>query len=67
MKFDTFKCVEKMAVKGWSQSILAKRAKVSDASVSNFLTGKPVRNTTAKKIVGALGLTMRDVLRGIAA
>ena len=63
MFYDINKCVERLAVRGWTQQMLAKRAKVSDAVVSNFLNGKPVRNHTAKRIITALGLDMERIVR----
>ncbi len=63
MQYDVSKCAERLAVKGWTQQMLATRAKVSGAVVSNFLNGKPVRNHTAKRIITALGLEMERIVR----
>jgi len=67
MIYDLNKCAERLAVKGWTQQMLAARAKVSGAVVSNFLNGKPVRNHTAKRIITALGLDMQRIVRRVVA
>lgn len=64
MKFDISKCSDAMTLNGWTQAIVARRAKVSAAVVSNFLNGKSVRIDTVKKIVTAIGLRMEEVVRG---
>lgn len=60
--YDLTKCNRAMTVKGWTQSALAKRIRLSNAVISNFFTGKSVRRDVAKKIITALGLRMEDVV-----
>jgi len=62
MRYDTQRCERELAIKGWTQSTLAEKSGLSNAVISNFLNGKPVRNDNAKTIVTKLGLRMEDVL-----
>lgn len=64
MKYDISKCRRVLEVEGLTQTVVAKRAEVSDAVVSKFFNQKPVRRDYAKKIVEALGLRMEQVIRG---
>ena len=51
-----------MAAKGWIPTDLAKRARVSDMTVSRFLSGERRTARTAKKIATALGYSIRRYL-----
>ena len=51
-----------MAAKGWLPTDLAKRARVSDMTVSRFLSGERRTARTAKKLATALGHSIRRYL-----
>jgi len=51
-----------IAAKGWLPTDLARRAKVSDMTVSRFLTGERRTARTAKKLATALGYSVRRYL-----
>lgn len=48
-----------MTLKGWLPTDLAREAKVSDMTISRFLSGETQTAPTAKKIAGALGRSVR--------
>lgn len=48
-----------MALKGWLPTNLARRARVSEMTVSRFLRGERQTAPTAKKLATALGYTIR--------
>ena len=62
MKYDILKCERALAVKGWTQSMLAEKCGLSVAPISRFFAGDSVRNDTAKTIITKLGLRMEDVV-----
>jgi len=51
-----------MAAKGWLPTDLARRARVSDMTVSRFLSGERRTARSAKKIATALGYSIRRYL-----
>lgn len=51
--------VEDLTAKGWLPTDLAKRAAVSDMTVSRFLRGHTQTARTAKKLAKALGHSVR--------
>jgi transcriptional regulator with XRE-family HTH domain len=51
-----------MAIKGWLPTHLAKRAKLSDQSVSRFFRGEAQSAPTAKRLARALGYSVRRYL-----
>ena len=57
--YDTAKLSEDIAAKGWFFSDLAKRAGVSNMTVTRFLRGEHQTNPTAKKLSRALGYSVR--------
>jgi transcriptional regulator with XRE-family HTH domain len=54
--------VEDMTAKGWQNRDLARRARVSDMTVTRFLRGEFQTARTAKKLAGALGRSVRRYL-----
>lgn len=54
-----------MAAKGWLPTHLAKRARVSDMTVSRFLSGKHQSPPTAEKLAKALGKSSRRYLLAV--
>lgn len=59
MEFDVDLMVEDMTAKGWLPTDLARRAKVSDMTVSRFLRGHTQTARTAGKLAKALGQAVR--------
>jgi transcriptional regulator with XRE-family HTH domain len=53
---------EDMFLKGWLPTDLAKRARISDMTVSRFLRGKVQTAPTAKKLARALGQSVQRYL-----
>lgn len=51
-----------IAARGWLPTDLAKRAKVSDMTVSRFLSGERRTARTAMKLAKALGYSIRRYL-----
>ena len=51
-----------IAAKGWLPTDLARRARVSDMTVSRFLSGERRTPRTAKKLARALGYSIRRYL-----
>ena len=62
VRFDIRKLQDDLAEKGWLPTDLAKRAGVSDMTVSRFLKGEFQTNRTAAKLAKALGRTTRRYL-----
>lgn len=56
-----------MAAKGWLPTHLAKRARVSEMTVSRFLRGKHQSPPTAEKLAKALGRSPRRYLKPVVA
>jgi len=55
IRFDGSQMERDCAAKGWSGSELARRAKVSQMTVSRVFRGGAVRPETAKRLATALG------------
>lgn len=55
IRFDARLMSEDAALKGWSKSDLARKARVSDMTVIRFLRGASQTAPTAKKLARALG------------
>jgi transcriptional regulator with XRE-family HTH domain len=62
IRFDAQRMAEDMALRGWSKSDLAARAKVSDMTVIRFLRGERQTARAAKKLSAALGRSVRRYL-----
>lgn len=62
MKYDIPRCARELAIKGWTQSVLAEKASLSIGVISKFFNGDSVRNDTAKTIITRLGLRMEEVV-----
>lgn len=64
MKYDISKCERVRQVNGWTKTVVARKARLSNPVVSNFFNGKPVRIDSVKKIANALGLEMSEIVKG---
>lgn len=62
VRFDAPRMAEDMALRGWSKTDLARRARVSDMTVIRFLRGERQTAKTAKKLATALGYSTRRYL-----
>lgn len=62
LTYDVDRLVADMAAKGWLATDLARRARVSDMTVSRFLSGHTRTARTAKKLAAALGYSLRRYL-----
>lgn len=60
--YDVNKLAEDMTLKGWLPVDLAKRARVSEMTVSRFLSGRVQTARTAAKLAKALGYSVRRYL-----
>ncbi len=60
--YDVERMREDMALRGWRATDLARRAKLTDTSVSRFMRGEAQSAPTAKKLAVALGYTVRRYL-----
>lgn len=58
--WDGAKLKRDLLIKEWSQAELAKRAKVSESSVTRMLTGKGCHVRIARKIAHALGRPLAE-------
>lgn len=54
-----------MAERGWNGTKLAQRARVSNMTITRFLSGEAQSNKTADRIARALGHTTRRYLIGV--
>lgn len=59
IRYDVDRMVEDMALVGFLPTDLARKARVSDMTVSRFLRGEIQTARTAKKLARALGHTSR--------
>jgi transcriptional regulator with XRE-family HTH domain len=64
MKYNINRCKRQLAITGRSQADLARELNCSRSLVSKFFRKEGVRPSTAKIIIGALGLDLKDVLIG---
>lgn len=62
VRYDVGRMVEDMALLGWLPVDLARKARVSDMTVSRFLRGDVQTARTAKKLAKALGYSIRRYL-----
>ena len=62
INYDIERLVEDMTSKGWLPTDLARRAAVSDMTVSRFLKGHTQTARVAKKLARALGFSVRRYL-----
>lgn len=60
--YDVAKLTDDMTAKGWIATDLAKKAAVSDMSVSRFLRGERQTARMAKRLASALGHSVRRYL-----
>lgn len=60
--YDLSRLVADLAVKGWMNTDLARAARVSDKTVSRFLTGERQTAKTIAKLAAALGYSVRRYL-----
>lgn len=60
--YDVALMFEDLALRGWRPSTLARKARVSDMTVSRFLRGEAQSSPTAKKLAKALGHSVRRYL-----
>lgn len=61
-RYDVGLMVDDMALRGWLPTDLARKAHVSDMTVSRFLRGESQTAKTAKKLADALGHSIRRYL-----
>lgn len=61
-RYDVGLLVDDMALKGWLPTDLARKARVSDMTVSRFLRAESQTAKTAKKLADALGHSIRRYL-----
>jgi transcriptional regulator with XRE-family HTH domain len=59
VRFDLAQLAADMAARGWGATDLARRAKVSDSTVSRFFNGDHQTAKTMKKLAVALGYSVR--------
>jgi lambda repressor-like predicted transcriptional regulator len=62
IRYNRQRLAEDMALKGWTMAELASHAGVSPMTVSNVLSGQPVRPPTVKKMAKALGYSVARYL-----
>lgn len=55
MRYDVARLAADMAMKGWNNSALAAKARVSSMTVGRFLSGEVQTAKTAAKLAKALG------------
>lgn len=60
--YDVARMREDMALQGWIQMDLARKARVSHMTVGRFLSGEVQTARTAKKLAKAMGYTVRRYL-----
>lgn len=61
-RFDVALMRNDIAAKGWLPTDLARKARVSDMTVSRFLRGEAQTAPTAKRLAKALGYSIRRYL-----
>lgn len=63
VKAEKIKVMTLMDNKGFNQKQLANKANVSQSSLSGVLNGRNCRFSTARKIAGALGVDVSQIMK----
>lgn len=64
-RYNTERVIEDMTLRGWNNSELARRARISDMTVTRFLRGESQTAKTAARIAKALGYSVRRYFVGV--